>query len=108
MKHKYLLHSLIFSMAAASSNAAESLSTQEAAGMMIQIRSRCNSYVTNGERFWRGEFKKPEDAPGLILLNKEIQTSVRKARGLESAKESAWQTCLDFIFNNQNSGSYVR
>lgn len=78
-------------------------SMEEAARMMVKVGETCNMYVDNGEMFWRKEFKKPADAPGLVLLNKEIQNSVRKTRNLDSAKDIAWQKCLDFIFNNQNS-----
>jgi hypothetical protein len=87
---------------------AEGMSVQEATRMMIQTRDICKVYVNNGERFWRGDFKKPEDAPGLVLLNKEIQTYVRKARSSDAAKEIAWQKCLDVVYNNQNSKDYVR
>lgn len=87
---------------------AEGMSVQEATRMMIQTRDTCKVYVNNGERFWRGDLKKPEDAPGRVLLNKEIQTSVRKARSSDAAKEIAWQKCLDVIFNNQNSKNFVR
>lgn len=74
----------------------------------MQIRDTCNVYVNNGERFWHGDFKNPEDAPGLVLLNKEIYYHVRKAHSSDSAKEIAWQKCLDVVFNNQNSKNTVR
>jgi len=96
---------LIFALPASSH--AETVSSQDAARMMIQMRDACNLYVNNGERFWSGEFKKLEDAPGLVLLNREIKTHVRKARSADWAKEIAWQKCLDFVFNNQNSKGYV-
>lgn len=99
---------LLFAFAYHPSSFGETMSVQDAARSMIQIRDTCKGYVSNGERFWRGDYKKPEDAPGLVLLNKEIQHAVSKARNADSAKEIAWQKCLDTVFNNQNSANYVR
>ena len=86
---------------------AEAMTTQEAAKVMIQLRDTCKVYVSNGQRFWSGELKRPENAPGLVLLNKEIQRSVRKASDQNAAGEIAWQKCLDVVFNNQNSNKFA-
>lgn len=88
--------------------AEEELSTRDAARLMRQIQVACNPYSSNGERFWRGELQRTEDADGLFLLNKEIRASVTKARSAQAAKEIAWQKCLDFVFNNQNSKGFVK
>lgn len=88
--------------------AEEGLSTRDAARVLRQVQVTCSPYSDNGERFWRGELKRAEDGGGLVLLNKEISTSVRKARTVEVAREIAWQKCLDFVFNNQNSKGYIR
>ena len=88
--------------------AEEGLSVGDGARMLWQIQMACRPYSDNGERFWRGELMRVEDAGGLVLLNKEIQNSVRKSRNAELAKEIAWQKCLDFVFNNQNSNGYVK
>ena len=82
---------------------AQGMSAAEAAQTLIQIRDKCNIYVQNGEQFWRGSFKKAEDAPGLVLLNSEIQKQAKKSRRLDAVKEIAWQKCLDVVFNNQKS-----
>jgi hypothetical protein len=88
--------------------AEEGLSTGDAARMLRQVQVACSPYSDNGMYFWRGELKRAEDAHGLVLLNKEIRTSVRKARSVEAAREIAWQKCLDFVFNNQNSKGFLK
>lgn len=88
--------------------AEEVLSTKDAARMLRQVQVACTPYSDNGERFWRGELKRVEDAGGLTLLNKEIRASVRKAPTSEAAREIGWQKCLDFVFNNQNSKGYLK
>lgn len=89
-------------------NAQDSLSAQEAGQVLAQIRDRCAPYEMNGVRFWNGDYKSASNAPGLMLLNKEIQRSVRGASNAKAAQEIAWQKCLDFVFNNENSKAYSR
>lgn len=89
-------------------NAGESVSAQEAAVLLTQIRGKCGPYQSIGEGYWRGAYKSPADAPGLVLLNKEIQRSVRGAASASEAREIAWQKCLDYVFNNQNSKGYLK
>ena len=105
---KLMIGAAIVTVSAQCVFAEETLSTGDAARMMRQIQVACNPYSTNGERFWRGELQRTEDADGLLLLNKEIRSSVTKARSAQAAKEIAWQKCLDFVFNNQNSKGFVK
>lgn len=106
MKKSLIAAVCVFVSVMASSLAAEEISTQDGAHTMMQVRDTCKMYTDNGAKFWRGDFKKVEDAPGLVLLNKEIQRSIRKASSVDRAKEISWQKCLDVVFNDNESKKY--
>lgn len=85
---------------------AEGIDPGAAVQLMANVQSRCQQYAFHGEVFWRGHIKEADEAPGLVTLNEVIQHSVKRARSAEEAREIAWQKCLDFVFNNQNSRGY--
>ncbi|MCX7139893.1 MAG: hypothetical protein NT123_02100 [Proteobacteria bacterium] len=89
-------------------NAAQEVSVEDAMRLAAGIRTTCKPYIENGQRFWQGQFRKVEDAPGSIFLNREIQTRVRKATNWESAGEVGRQICMDFVFNNQRSKEFIK
>lgn len=104
-KSLFLLLALLQLGISPSARADETISVHDAASLMGKIRDTCAPYVTNGEKFWEGEYQKASDAPGLLLLNKVIKQKVRKAPNVDAAKNIAWQECLDVVFNDDKSGN---
>src|ERR1700674_175325 len=88
--------------------AVDGLSPTAAAQLAIKMRDTCKTYVNNGERFWTGAYKDAADAPGLVLVNKEIKSAVRRSKSADEAREVGYQKCLDFVFNNENSKQYAK
>lgn len=89
------------------SYADDSISKQDAVKLFTRIKSTCRTYIKNGEAFWRGDYKSPSDAAGLVLLNKEIQQATSKVNSEVAAGKVGWQICLDAVFNDQKSSSYI-
>ncbi len=87
---------------------AESVDPYAAARLMADVQARCKQYAFHGEVFWRGHVREADEAPGLVTLNEVIRNSVIGARSADHAREIAWQKCLDYVFNNQNSKDYIR
>lgn len=87
---------------------AESVDLYTAVRLMADVQALCKQYAFHGEMFWMGHIRQATEAPGLVTLNEVIRVSVVGARSADHAREIAWQKCLDYVFNNQNSKDYIR